>query len=120
MSDYTGLCHPNLNIDNAWYWRNGAGELQAGLIDWGGAGQMSIAQAFCGMLMMPDPYMYLELRDDVMATFIAEYAAKGGLLLDPAKLLFQYKAAVFSVAIGIIVTVVAVICPVSPRTTIRP
>lgn len=113
--DYTGLCHPNLNIDNAWYWRDAAGELQVGLIDWGGAGQMSIAQAFCGMLMMPDPDIYLELRNDVMATFIAEYAAKGGLALDLDELLFQYKAAVFSVAIGIIITVVAGYLPGFPE-----
>ncbi len=113
--DYTGLCHPNLNIDNAWYWRDGSGELRVGLIDWGGAGQMSIAQAFCGMLMMPDPDTYLELRDDVMATFIAEYVANGGLPLDLDELLFQYKAAVFSVAIGIIVTVVAGYLPGLPE-----
>jgi hypothetical protein len=113
--DYTGLCHPNLNIDNAWYWRDASGALQVGLIDWGGAGQMSIAQAICGMLMMPDPDMYLELRRDVMATFIAEYAAKGGLLLDADELLFQYKAAIFSVAIGIIVTVVAGYLPGFPE-----
>ena len=113
--DYTGLCHPNLNIDNAWYWRDASGALQAGLIDWGGVGQMSIAQAFCGMLMMPDPDMYLELRRDVMAAFIAEYAAKGGLTLDPDELLFQYKAALFSSAIGTIVGVVAGYLPGFPE-----
>ena len=113
--DYTGLCHPNLNIDNAWYWRDATGELKVGLIDWGGVGQMSIAQAFCGMLMMPDPDLYLELRRDVMATFIREYAAKGGLPLDPDELLFQYKAAVFSSAIGTIVSVVAGYLPGFPE-----
>ena len=113
--DYTGLCHPNLNIDNAWYWRDSFGELQAGLIDWGGVGQMSIAQAFCGMLMMPDPDMYLDLRRDVMSTFIREYEAKGGLALDQDKLLFQFKAAIFSTAIGTIITAVAIHLPGFPE-----
>jgi hypothetical protein len=104
--DYTGLCHPNLNVDNAWYWRDATGELQVGLLDWGGVGQMSIAQALSGMLMMPDPDLYPQLRNDVIATFIAEYLRKSGLRLDPDKLLFHYKASVYSTAIATIVAVV--------------
>src|SRR6185312_2522663 len=97
--DYTGLCHPNLNIDNAWFWRDPAGELHVGLLDWGGVGQMSIAQALSGMLMMPDPDIHLRLVRDVIATFVSEYADKGGMALDPEELLFQYKASVYSTAI---------------------
>jgi hypothetical protein len=104
--DYTGLCHPNLNVDNAWYWRDPSGDLQVGLLDWGGAGQMSIAQALSGRLMTPDPDMHLQLVHDVIATFIAEYAEQGGLALDPVELLLQYKASVFSMAIWMIVAVV--------------
>jgi len=104
--DYTGLCHPNLNVDNAWYWRDAAGELQVGLLDWGGVGQMSIAQALSGMLMMPDPDLYLQLRQDAIATFVDECAASGGMRLDPAKLLFHYKASLYSTAICTIIGVV--------------
>jgi len=104
--DYTGLCHPNLNIDNAWFWRDPAGELQVGLLDWGGVGQMSIAQALSGMLMMPDPDIHLRLVRDVIAAFVSEYADKGGMALDPEELLFQYKASVYSTAICTIVTIV--------------
>lgn len=110
--DYTGLCHPNLNIDNAWFWRDEAGELNVGLLDWGGAGQMSIAQALSGMLMMPDPDIYLELRRDVVYTFVKEYAEHGGLKLDADKLLLQYKASVFSTALG---TIVGIIVPYLQR-----
>jgi len=104
--DYTGLCHPNLNIDNAWFWRDEAGALQVGLLDWGGAGQMSIAQALSGMLMMPDPDIYLRLRREVIETFIAEYATRGGVKLDAAELMFQYKASLYSTAIWIIVNII--------------
>lgn len=104
--DYTGLCHPNLNPDNAWYWRDASGELQTGLLDWGGAGQMSIAQALSGMLMMPDPAGYIALRNDVIATFIKDCADKGGPSLSADELLFQYKASLTSTAICTIVAFV--------------
>lgn len=104
--DYTGLCHLNLNIDNAWYWRDAAGVLQAGLLDWGGVGQMSIAHALCGMLMMPDPSSYLSLREEVIATFVAACAREGGPRLDVDKLSRQFKAAIFPMAISTILTAV--------------
>ena len=101
--DYTGLCHSNLNIDNAWYWRDAAGTLHAGLLDWGGAGQMSIGQALSSMLMMPEPEGYIALQRATIATFIAAYRAAGGIALDAETVRFHYKASVFSTAIWIIV-----------------
>ncbi len=100
--DYTGLCHPNLNVDNAWYWRDASGDLQVGLLDWGGAGQMSIAQALSGMMMMPDPDMHIRLVRDVIDSFITEYQRLSGLELNRDELLLQYKASIFSTAIWII------------------
>lgn len=102
--DYTGLCHPNLNIDNAWFWRDASDELKVGLLDWGGVGQLSIAQAISGMLMMPEPEVHVRLVHDVINIFIDEYFAHGGLRLDAEELLFQYKASVYSTAIWMIVT----------------
>jgi len=101
--DYTGLCHSNLNIDNAWYWRDKAGQLNVGLLDWGGAGQMSIGQALSSMLMMPEPEGYIELQRKTIDDFIAEYRGSGGLDLDPITLRLHYKASIFSTAIWIIV-----------------
>ena len=34
--DYIAYAHPNLNIDNAYWWRDDKGVLDAGLIDWSG------------------------------------------------------------------------------------
>jgi len=64
------------------------------------------------MLMMPDPDIYLELRRDVVYTFVKEYAEHGGLKLDADKLLLQYKASVFSTALG---TIVGIIVPYLQR-----
>jgi hypothetical protein len=104
--DYTGLCHPNLNLDNAWFWRDAEGALKVGLIDWGGAGQMSIAQALSGMLMMPIPELHLKLVRQTIDAFIDEHERRGGLRLDREKLLFHYKASVFSTAICTIIAFV--------------
>ncbi|MBU6392981.1 MAG: hypothetical protein KGQ75_00245 [Sphingomonadales bacterium] len=101
--DYTGLCHSNLNIDNAWYWRDADGKLQVGLLDWGGVGQMSIGQALSSMLMMPEPEAYIDLARNTIDRFIADYQAAGGIELSAEKLRFHYKASVFSTAIWIIV-----------------
>lgn len=101
--DYTGLCHPNLNIDNAWFWRDEGGALHAGLLDWGGAGQLSIAQALSGMMMMPEPERHIDLVELVLDTFVAGLAAAGGPALDRGRLLLQYKASLYSTAIWTIV-----------------
>lgn len=105
--DYTGLCHINLNVDNAWFWRDEAGQLHAGLLDWGGAGQASLAQALSGMLMMPEPEKHIGLVNRVIDVFIEECAAQGCPPIDRAELHFQYKAAVYSTAICMFITILA-------------
>lgn len=105
--DYTAFCHPNLNIDNAWYWRDAAGTLQVGLLDWGGAGQMGIAQALCGMLMMPEPPVYRALVARMIDRYIALLVEGGGPRLDRGTLVLQYKASLFTTAVGLFVTILA-------------
>ena len=109
--DYVSFCHPNLNPDNAWFWRDPAGELHAGLLDWGGAGQMSIAQALSGMLMMVDPERHLRIVRMVLDIFAEGYAAQGGPVLDRDELYLQYKASLFSTALGTIVGMVVDLLP---------
>lgn len=104
--DYVGLCHPNLNVDNAWYWRDEAGKLHCGLLDWGGAGQLSFGQALGGMLMMPEPERHLTIVRDSIETFASEYEAITGLILDREKLEFHYKASLYSTAVCYIVGIV--------------
>lgn len=109
--DYTGLCHPNLNVDNAWYWRDAAGNLQVGFLDLGGFGQMSIAQALSSMLMMPDPDRYLALEKCVIADFLRELERNGARPLDPDEVTLQYKASVYSTAISTIVLLIVDLLP---------
>jgi len=105
--DYTGLCHINLNVDNAWFWRDDAGELHAGLLDWGGAGQASLAQALSGMLMMPEPEKHISVVNRVVDVFVEECAKQGCPPISREELHFQYKASVYSTAIFMFITILA-------------
>ncbi|MFK7897742.1 MAG: hypothetical protein AB8G23_18040 [Myxococcota bacterium] len=91
--DYTGFCHANLNLDNAWFWRDEEDTLRAGLIDWGAAGQMSIGQAYYGMLFASRPERMLGLRRELVRDFVAEYERASGIELSANALLRRAKVA---------------------------
>jgi len=82
MPDYIALCHWNANIDNAWFWRNGSGELECGLIDWGAVGQMSVAKSIYGAFSGANSDLWDNHLDDILKTFISTYACSAGASLD--------------------------------------
>lgn len=80
------LCHWNANSDNGWYWRDASGVLQCGLLDWGSVGQMHVAMTLWGCLSSAELWMWQDHLDELLALFVAEYAAHGGPTLDLAEL----------------------------------
>lgn len=80
--EFIALCHWNANVDNAWFWRDGQGELQCGLIDWGRVGQMSVAHALFGALSAAEIEMWDRHLDELLAHFAAEFHRCGGPVLD--------------------------------------
>lgn len=80
------LCHWNANSDNGWYWRDDAGELQCGLLDWGSVGQMPVAMTLWGCLSSAQGWLWRDHLDELLALFASEYAAHGGPALDRAEL----------------------------------
>lgn len=80
--DFIALCHWNANVDNAWFWRNEAGEIQCGLMDWGRVGQMSIALALFGSLSAAEIELWDGHLDELLACFAAEFRRCGGPLID--------------------------------------
>lgn len=104
--DYVGLCHPNLNLDNGWFWREEDGVLRAGLLDWGMTRQMNISQALCGMLMFPEPETYSDLVRSVIETFAYEYEAISGTRLEIETARRYYKASLFLNSISMILEIV--------------
>jgi len=82
--DMVALAHWNTHIDNAWFWRDGAGDLQAGLLDWGMCRQMNFAMALWGGLSGGNQAFWHGPADAVIDHFLAELAAHGGPSIDPA------------------------------------
>lgn len=80
--DFVAFSHWNANIDNCWFWRDDAGELRCGFIDWGNVGPMSVARAICGSIGSADPETWNEHLDELLEWFIERYAAHGGPSLD--------------------------------------
>jgi hypothetical protein len=80
------LCHYNANIDNAWFWRDAAGALQCGLLDWGRVRQMNVAYALWGSLCATTLSIWDQHLDELLALFVAELRRHGGALIDVAQL----------------------------------
>ena len=87
-SEFIAFAHWNANIDNCWFWRDGAGALQCGFMDWANAGQISMAQAVSGAISGAEPAIWNEHLDELLTAFIEEYAVQGGprLSLDEMRL----------------------------------
>ncbi|WP_157083012.1 hypothetical protein [Novosphingobium lentum] len=98
--DMVALCHWNMNLDNAWFWRGDDGVLQAGLLDWGSVGQMNVAQGFFGMTCAAEPAFLRAHKADLIAQFVREYAEQGGPALTAADmdLLVKLSIAVLGTA----------------------
>jgi hypothetical protein len=98
--DYIALCHWNMNLDNAWFWTDDGGHLQAGLLDWGSVGQMNVAQAFFGMTCSAETDFLNSHRRELMALFVEQYRLHGGPVveLDELELMYKVSVAVLGIA----------------------
>jgi hypothetical protein len=84
--DFIALCHWNTNIDNAWFWRDAAGVLQCGLLDWGMVRQMNVGYALWGGLCGASLDIWDHHLDELLQLFIDELRANGGPRLGMAEL----------------------------------
>ncbi len=84
--DYIALCHWNANIDNAWFWRDAAGVLQCGLLDWGRVRQLNLAYAIWGCMLRAPQYIWDVHLDELLTLFTDEIHAGGGPRLQIGKL----------------------------------
>ena len=81
--DLIALCHWNSNIDNAWFWRDAAGALHCGLLDWGMVRQMNLAYGLWGGLSASDGSFLAGHLDGLLGHFAAQLAAHGGPNIEP-------------------------------------
>lgn len=76
--DFIALCHWNANIDNAWFWRDAAGTMHCGLMDWGRVRQMNVAYALWGALSAAHQELWDDHFDELLDLFVTELRTHGG------------------------------------------
>jgi hypothetical protein len=79
--DLIALCHWNAHIDNAWFWRDSAGVLRCGLIDWGRVNQITMGAALWGCLSAAHHDIWEHHLDELLTLFANEYHEHGGALI---------------------------------------
>lgn len=102
-----GLIHPNLQVDNAFFWTDEEGRYHAGLFDWGGCGYQPYAGVFLACVSGALPEVYLEHEERWFRCFADEYKRFGGGELDADELVRQSRL-MFSMSMVGIVTNVSV------------
>ncbi|CAE6967929.1 unnamed protein product [Symbiodinium sp. CCMP2456] len=92
IPEYYTLAHPNAQIDNAIFWRDGNGIMECGLIDWGGAMVgMPIPTILAGSWLGAEPDFMDEHEQKLVKCFANEYKEVTGVNLDPDLLYMDYK-----------------------------
>ena len=99
---FVALAHWNTHIDNAWFWRDAAGVLQAGLLDWGMARQMNVATALWGGLSGADLWVTGEHLEELLALFAEVVAENGGPLISGDILGLHFDLAVGSITLALL------------------
>ncbi|CAE7754181.1 CPK2, partial [Symbiodinium sp. KB8] len=87
--DYVALAHSNLNVDNAYFWRDEAGNLDCGVLDWGGFGSGCLGHKIWWYLNCSEWQPIQEHLGHYVDTFIQSYHTSGGPALDRDRLLLM-------------------------------
>jgi hypothetical protein len=106
---FVALLHWNTNIDNAWFWRDAAGVLQCGLLDWGMVRQMNFAYGLWGGFCAADGAMLEAHLGDLLALFARELAAQGGPALALAELDLHFDLSVALLGLALMIDLPALI-----------
>jgi hypothetical protein len=79
---YVALGHQNLNLDNAYFWRDSEGKLDCGLFDWGGFGELSVMHKLWWCINCSDFDEVKKNLDDYVGQFVTKYQEHGGPAID--------------------------------------
>jgi hypothetical protein len=82
MREYFSLCHPNAQVDNAFYWKTASGETQCGLLDWGGVNFNNIPTCIGNGWMGAEPEVMEEHEKKLVELFCDEYEKASGFRFD--------------------------------------
>lgn len=100
--DYVSLTHNNLQIDNAFFWRDESGEVQVGLLDWGILSCSDVAGSLQGCLtgMLYDDFD--AHFDDLVSEFLRAYEEHGGPRLDAELVKLHFHLGVTGWAVSLL------------------
>jgi hypothetical protein len=112
---FVALTHWNTNIDNAWFWRDAAGVLRCGLLDWGMVRQMNLAWGIWGGLSAADGAMLEARLDDLLALFAHQLAANGGPDLPPGLLGLHFDLSVALLGLALMIDLPALVAARLPE-----
>ena len=107
--DMIALAHWNTNLDNAWFWRDAAGAMQCGLLDWGMVRQMNVCYGIWGGLSAADPPVLERHVGDLLTLFAEELEAAGGPRLDRAELDLHFDLSVMLLCLALMMDVRAIV-----------
>jgi hypothetical protein len=107
--DYVALLHWNTHLDNAWFWRNAAGALQCGLLDWGMVRHMNVTTAIWGGVSCMEPYRLDENLAAMISLFSDQLQANGGPKLDRAKLDLHFDLSTAMIGMAMLMDMAAVL-----------
>lgn len=90
-ADCFSLVHGNLQIDNAFFYKNEKGEVEAGLLDWGGVSHSNAVNAMVRNWIAAEPEVMDDVDEQILDRFIQACQASGGPKLDKSKVLYMAR-----------------------------
>jgi len=79
--DMIAMQHANLQSDNGFFWLNAKGQMDCGLIDWGGAAPKQFAMVLGGCLTSAEGDVLDEHEEGLLRCFVEEYHRECGIVL---------------------------------------
>jgi len=113
---FVALAHWNTNIDNAWFWRDDGGVLQAGLLDWGMVRPMNVGLSIWGGVSAAAPDMLEEGLEDLLSHYAVVLAAEGGAVIDPEALGVHFDLSLVLVGFAMMMDLPALVHARLPET----
>lgn len=107
---FVALSHWNANVDNAWFWRDDAGALRCGLLDWGMVRPMNIATGLWGGFSAAATPFLAEELNDLLVHYVEELAAHGGPQISTAEIGVHFDMALAIAGLSLMMDLPALAC----------
>jgi len=119
--DYIAFTHNNLNVDNAYFWRNESGKLELGVFDWGSMGSKSLGFKMWWWMYCQDFEVMSANMDEYLECCVNALKESGGPTLDKEVLRMQFILTALTQMFGLIAAVGQIykMCPKKEWPSIR-